>query len=175
MRLFVAIDIPDDTQQQIAKLYCNFHNVQWSAPERLHITLAFLGEVAEHQLPTVNEVLGKIHFTPFEIATTDFGSFKSGDIWFGVTPQEPIIQLHQLITERLTEAGLNFPSRRTFKPHITLAYTRKNEEHLVLNLLAGRKTFASLSFRVENFCLKSSWRKSTGALHRIEAVYPAKP
>lgn len=174
MRLFIAIDIPDTVQQQISQLYCNFHGVSWTPPERLHITLAFLGKVQKKWLPHLNRQLETINFEPFTLHCDRFGSFRSGDIWLGVTPEDQITQLHKHILDALDKIDMGFEGR-PFKPHITLAYTRKNEEHLVLNVLENRRTFETLSFTVDHFNLKSSWRRPSGSLHRIEAIYSAKP
>lgn len=173
MRLFIAIDIPDTVQQKIAQLYCNFHGIQWTPPERLHITLAFLGKVKKKWLPHLDQQLEKITFTPFTLTCDRFGSFRSGDIWLGVNPEEPVVQLHQKIIDALHEIDMGFQGR-PFKPHITLAYTQKSDEHLVLNLLESRRVFETLSFTVDHFNLKSSWPKPIGSLHRIEAIYSAK-
>lgn len=172
MRLFIAIDIPDPVQQQISQLYCHFHGVSWVPPERLHITLAFLGKVQKNRLPQLNRQLEKVYFEPFTLHCDRFGSFRSGDIWLGVTPEEQITQLQQTILNVLDEIDMGFEGR-PFKPHITLAYTQKNEEHLVLNVLENRRTFKTLSFQVDHFNLKSSWRRPSGTLHRIEAIYSA--
>jgi 2'-5' RNA ligase len=173
MRLFIAIDIPDAVQQKIAKLYCNFHGVHWSPPERLHITLAFLGQINKQILPSLNTALESVVFHPFEIECDRFGSFRSGDIWLGIIDEAPIVQLHECIMQRLKELGLGIQTRE-FKPHITLAYTKRNEEDVVLNVLESRRTFDTLSFTVDHFNLKSSWRRENGAaLHRIEAIYHA--
>jgi 2'-5' RNA ligase len=101
-----------------------------------------------------------------------FGSFRSGDIWLGVTPEDPVVQLHQKIIDALHSIDMGFQGR-PYKPHITLAYTQKSDEHLVLNLLENRRTFETLSFSVDHFNLKSSWPKPAGSLHRIEAIYSA--
>ncbi len=175
MRLFIAIDIPDVIQQKIARLYCNFHGVQWSPPERLHITLAFLGHLDKQIMPSLNSALEGISYQPFTLDCDRFGSFRSGDIWLGIVDEAPIIQLHLQIMEALKKLGLGIQTRQ-FKPHITLAYTKQNEEDVLLNVLESRRTFDTLSFVVDHFNLKSSWRRESGAaLHRVEAIYHAQP
>ncbi|SIT10032.1 RNA 2',3'-cyclic phosphodiesterase [Neptunomonas antarctica] len=170
MRLFIAIDIPDTVQQQISRLYCNFHGISWTPPERLHITLAFLGRVQKKKLPDLNRQLDKITFTPFTLCCDRFGSFQSGDVWLGITPEDSITQLHQRIVDALREIDMGFEGR-LFKPHITLAYTKKNDEQQIMTVLENRRTFDTLSFTVDHFNLKSSWPRPSGSLHRIEAIY----
>lgn len=172
MRLFVAISLPDEIQEMISHLYCQFHGTRWTPPERLHITLAFLGEVKNKKLPLVHQQLESISFEPFILNCDHFGTFKSGDIWLSAEPEEPLIALHNNITRQLGEIGIEQHSR-PFKAHITLAYTTKSEEHLVLNLLESRRVFESLSFEVDHFNLVSSVLKPTGAIHKIEVSYPA--
>ncbi|WP_293268113.1 RNA 2',3'-cyclic phosphodiesterase [Neptunomonas sp.] len=172
MRLFIAIDLPDTVQQQISQLYCNFHGVKWAPPERLHITLAFLGSIKKKWLPALNQQLENISFEPFTLHCDRFGSFRSGDIWLGINPEEPVVLLHQKILSALHDIDMGFEGR-PFKPHITLAYTHKSDEHLVLNLLESRRVFDTLSFTVDHYNLISSWSRPTGSLHRIEAIYSA--
>ncbi len=48
MRLFVAIEIPDEVRRNLAVLLREFRAIspetKWVRPENLHLTLKFLGE-----------------------------------------------------------------------------------------------------------------------------------
>ncbi|HEY6808161.1 MAG TPA: 2'-5' RNA ligase family protein, partial [Gemmatimonadales bacterium] len=62
MRLFVALDIPADTREAVwraaAPLRARAYPVRWAAPDRLHLTLKFLGDVSDARLP---ELRGALH------------------------------------------------------------------------------------------------------------------
>ena len=63
MRLFVALEIPSAVRQNLATLLNSFRSVtrepRWVRAENLHVTLKFLGEVAEGKLDAVRSALAK--------------------------------------------------------------------------------------------------------------------
>jgi len=104
-------------------------SAKWVAPEQLHCTLKFLGEVHAELLPPLTEAL-----TPWlgdvacPIRLTGLGTFPSPQaprvLYIGVEdPTEGLRVLHQRIQEHLQPLG--FPlEERPFKPHVTLARIR---------------------------------------------------
>jgi len=44
MRLFVALDLPEELRQRIAMLQAGLPGARWVAPENLHVTLRFIGD-----------------------------------------------------------------------------------------------------------------------------------
>ena len=61
MRFFIALEIPDDSQQQLEtvqiKLKQLIPEVRLTNPEKLHLTLAFIGEQPESLLPKLIEII----------------------------------------------------------------------------------------------------------------------
>ncbi|MFQ5881991.1 MAG: 2'-5' RNA ligase family protein, partial [Candidatus Methylomirabilales bacterium] len=59
MRLFIAINLDPALQAPLADILRDLRALQapvsWVKPENLHLTLKFLGEVAEANLPAVRE------------------------------------------------------------------------------------------------------------------------
>ena len=45
MRLFVAIPLPEDIGDGLSRICAGVPGAKWVAPENLHITLRFIGEV----------------------------------------------------------------------------------------------------------------------------------
>lgn len=89
-------------------------------PERLHLTLHFLGDVPIARLPELAEGL-RVPFKPFELR---FGEAK---LWtHGVAVLEPdwaparLQALHAALGEALQALGLPCESR-PYRPHVTLA------------------------------------------------------
>ena len=64
MRLFVALEIPSAVRQNLATLLNSFRSVtkepRWVRAENLHVTLKFLGEVADGKVDAVRSALGVI-------------------------------------------------------------------------------------------------------------------
>ena len=65
MRLFVAIPLPEDIGDGLSRICAGVPGAKWVAPENLHITLRFIGEVdggAFHDIAAaLARVLGSRH------------------------------------------------------------------------------------------------------------------
>ena len=90
------------------------------APEQLHLTLHFLGNVPRQQVPELRSVL-RVPFRPFELR------FSHCELWPGgllvVSPDAvpaALADLHAALREALHRLGLRTEAR-AFRPHITLA------------------------------------------------------
>jgi 2'-5' RNA ligase len=90
-------------------------------PSDLHITLVFLGQVAEDQIPCMEKTADQIRSAPFSLQIDSMGYWRRPRIlWAGpkVTP-EPLSQLVLDLQKGLAACGFE-PERRQYKPHITL-------------------------------------------------------
>ena len=93
-------------------------------PQNMHLTLAFVGEVAADRLPALLAVGAQAAaaVSPFTLRFDRLGSFRdSGIAWLGTGTAEPALQA---LVDGLA-AGLaadGFPvERRPFRAHVTLA------------------------------------------------------
>lgn len=126
MRLFIAINFNDDTRTQLLALCDDLRarsrRGRFSAPENLHLTLAFLGECDAEQTATAKTVMDAVKFEPFSVVIDRIDRFKrdGGDIWWaGVQSSKPLIDLQTDLTEKLIYAGFTLDKRK-YSPHITL-------------------------------------------------------
>ncbi|WP_020680404.1 RNA 2',3'-cyclic phosphodiesterase [Marinobacterium rhizophilum] len=170
MRLFVAIDLPDRLQDVIGRLQQPVRHLHWTAPERMHITLHFLGEQPAHRLEAIYSALEQIEFSPMNLRCEGVGQFASGVIWLGVDPQPSLERLQHQIGGALRAAGIPLQQRR-FIPHITLGRCPSNRLSTVLEHVAARFYGQAFCFEADMFSLKSSQLRPAGALHHIEAQY----
>jgi 2'-5' RNA ligase len=170
MRLFVAIDLPAELQDSIARAQLEVRHLKWTAPERLHLTLQFLGEQPGHKLEAIHDALDSIEFSPLAIRCEGIGQFRSGVIWLGVDQQPGLEQLQQRIGQQLRCAGINF-EQRLFKPHVTLGHCATNRLSTVLEHVAARFYGQAYCFECDCFSLKSSLLRPSGALHHVEALF----
>lgn len=175
MRLFVAIDLPDDIRQSVADICRGLPGVRWLPPEQLHLTLRFIGEADDAVNAALRRGLAKIALPPFTLALNGADCFPSPRrprvLWVGLNGGEPLTQLQQEVEAAAVAAGLP-PEERPFSPHITLARLRDHREDDVGPFLARNASFASGPFTVDAFHLYSSTLTAKGAIHRRETSYP---
>tara|TARA_R110002126_G_scaffold9868_9_gene44354 strand:- start:176 stop:766 length:591 start_codon:yes stop_codon:yes gene_type:complete len=123
-RLFAALALPEDLRLRLAGLQGGIEGARWVAPENLHITLRFIGEVPDDRTGDIVEALDGVGGRPFPINVSGAGRFASGDrarsLWAGVERNPEIVALHTGIDRALIRIGLA-PEGRKYTPHITLA------------------------------------------------------
>jgi len=141
-RTFVAVDIDELTRKNLAAVRSKLDDarckINWVAPENLHVTLKFLGDIPDNTLPKVCDAIGKTvaQSPPVEFnvrgVTTIPTLQKLRMLWANV--DEPAGQLDAIFTK--IEAALEPlgfpPENRPFSPHITLARIKhipKDIEH----------------------------------------------
>ncbi|MEJ2693341.1 MAG: RNA 2',3'-cyclic phosphodiesterase [Candidatus Thiodiazotropha sp.] len=102
-------------------------------PEDLHMTLVFLGPVAEARLRCVEEVADGILNRPFDLCIDAIGYWPRPRIlWAGPREiPEPLRQLVFDLQNGLTACGFE-PERRRYKPHVTLYRKAANAHPAVI-------------------------------------------
>lgn len=129
MRAFIAINLPPAVRSAIweaaTPLRSGSYPVRWVAPDSIHLTLKFLGEVAperEHEI--VEGIEAAVHgVKPIPLSLAGFGAFPSANrprvVWVGCEAV-PALELLQHRLERQMDR-LGFPVEgRPFRPHVTL-------------------------------------------------------
>lgn len=177
-RLFVAIDPPADTREQLVALCCGLPDARWVQPEQLHLTLCFIGEVDGSTFLDIREALAEIQPSAFVLRLRGVGFFPPRGlprvVWAGVDSCEPLMVLQRKITTRLFQLGVTLENRK-FSPHITLARLQHTPASKVGKYLAINGLFSSDPFAVDRFVLYSSILGKKGASHVVEQVYPLWP
>lgn len=117
MRLFVAIDIPEETRVAIAELITRIKTPgpKWVDPKNLHLTLKFIGEYADPQ--EVIKGLTEAHGSASEIALKGLGTFPRV-LWIGV--HADLAGLAAQVEQALEPLGIARETR-PFSPHLTIA------------------------------------------------------
>jgi 2'-5' RNA ligase len=126
MRLFVAINFDTTTKSRLHslrdELRAHAAHGNFSLPENLHLTLAFLGECDAKQAAAAKAAMDAVHFEAFDLTIERVGCFKrdGGDVfWAGAREDKPLLDLQRDLTEKLFAAGFSL-DRRRYSPHITL-------------------------------------------------------
>jgi 2'-5' RNA ligase len=136
MRLFVAVDIDDRTRGGVARAIDALRTameaaqssarVSWVAPDRLHLTLQFIGQVSEDTAAAIEARLGPPFDLPaFEMRLGSVGTFPTGGrprvVWLGLDRgADALAALHEEVQRRLADVPFRRESR-AFSPHLTLA------------------------------------------------------
>jgi 2'-5' RNA ligase len=135
IRTFIAVKIAKPLAEAVdglvSELRTSNENVKWVAPENLHLTLKFLGNVEESR---VDEIAGAIlqaseGIGPFEISLRGVGAFPNERrpkvVWVGIEKgRESLVSLSQQIEDRLEALGFEREKRR-FSPHLTIGRLRR--------------------------------------------------
>lgn len=163
MRAFVAVEagVPGD-------------------PAPAHLTLRFLGDLADGAVPEVARVLGPVArgSAPFPVELAGVGAFPSSDrprvVWVGVREgRAALVDFAGRVADALTPfAG---PAERgEFVPHLTLFRVRSPADRARARALldGDRPPPEPRTVRVTEFVLFESRLTRTGAIHRAVERFP---
>lgn len=173
MRLFLAIDLPKEIKDYLFELEKKVKEakITWVSKKNLHLTLKFLGEVNEKDLPELKKQIQIIH-PKLKLKLSKIGFFPNSKeprvIWVGVEPEEEIIFLQQKLDGQLLHL---FPGEQKFQAHLTLGRIksiRRKEEflHSVKSLHVEPKEFEITSFQL----MKSELTKLGPTYETLESI-----
>ncbi|MEO8187382.1 MAG: RNA 2',3'-cyclic phosphodiesterase [Burkholderiaceae bacterium] len=95
-----------------------------SRPDDLHLTLAFIGNLAEDIALDLSDAIAKLRFTPFAWQLDALGFFKeAGVVWLGAGGEttEPLVDLGDRVRALLDQMNVAY-DRRPLAPHVTLLH-----------------------------------------------------
>jgi len=127
MRLFIAINFPDEIKATIAEirdsLKASALRGNFSFDENLHLTLVFLGECDFRQTEAIKTVMDDTIFSEFTLMLDKVGYFKrdGGNTWWiGLKENKSLSDLQADLTKRLRQMGFTLENRK-YTPHVTIA------------------------------------------------------
>ena len=175
LRLFVGLGLPEDLRDTLAMLERGIPGARWIESDNYHITLRFIGEVAEDQAEDIDSALGGVQAAPFALSLAGVGHFgklrKARSVWAGVEANEALNRLQAGVGSAIVRAG--FPAEaRKFRPHVTLARIKGETGHHVANFLSEHGDFRAPPFEVRAFILYESQLTRHGAQYRALQSYP---
>lgn len=176
MRLFIALQLPAAVQAHLRALQGRIP----SATARLvpaksfHLTLKFLGEVAEDKVGRVKERLASVSFKPFEASLAGTGVFPNEQhvnvVWVSLAPEEPVRALQASIDDALATL---FAKDDRFKPHLTLCRVKSVQDKQAFLKAVARLAPEPLKFTVDAFELVQSTLTPDGPVYTTLASFPA--
>ncbi|RKY62807.1 MAG: RNA 2',3'-cyclic phosphodiesterase [Candidatus Latescibacterota bacterium] len=183
IRTFVAVDISDEARGRVRDLVEELKqykaDVRWVAPESLHLTLKFLGEIDEGRLEDVfsgvEEAVSGVE--PFRMVLEGLGGFpglgRPRVLWVGVSDgAEELRNLAARVEGSLEHRG--FPREdRPFSPHLTIGRVKRLSGRLrqLTDAMRGGG-FGPEEVRVEEVKVMKSDLRPSGAVYTTLRSFP---
>jgi RNA 2',3'-cyclic 3'-phosphodiesterase len=132
IRAFIAVNLAPAVGEEIAKIQAVLKNVQgdirWTRIEGMHLTLKFLGDIAQAQVEPILMALRATlsNLSSFSVQASGLGAFpnlrRPKVLWAGLHG-EGLVGLQEKVESALV--ALDFPrEERDFTPHLTLGRVR---------------------------------------------------
>lgn len=177
IRTFISIPTPENVRQALTAIQSELKSadadVKWESPEKLHITLRFLGDVEENRLPQLIADCSKAicNLNSFSLVYEGFGCFPDARnpriIWAGSHNDDgTLITIKKEIDAAVARYGFE-GENRMFHPHITLSRVkgRRNIPNLIKMLQSV--TFEPHPVRIDEVHFMKSVLRPTGSIYTI--------
>lgn len=175
VRCFIAIEcnnpeVIKGIRQVQGTLESTGANLKHVEAENIHLTLKFLGEVEQHKVDEVAEIIRGISFSPFSFKVEEVGVFpnlrRPSTIWAGITNGvSDLAAVFEEVDSKMGKLGFE-RERRRFQPHLTISRVRsgQNRDQLVEELLAVKDTLFGV-VNVSHIALKKSVLTPKGPIY----------
>jgi RNA 2',3'-cyclic 3'-phosphodiesterase len=174
LRLFVGIEFPPELKLELSLLCTGVAGARWLDAGNFHLTLRFIGEIAEDLAADVDAALAVLKARRFRLqlaGTGIFGGNRPHTLWVGVERDPDLVRLRDRIEQALIRIGLA-PEQRRFAPHVTLARLRDPALDQLGHFLAAHAQFRARPLPVEQFSLIASFPTKAGSVYEDQADYP---
>ena len=185
LRSFLAIELSDELRSELDDLRTRLalpqFDVRWVATKNIHLTLRFLGEIQEEEIPGISRAASNAAagLEPFRIELLGVDAFPSTTsprvIWAGIEHSGPMIRLERNLTRELRQAEYP-PPDKPFRPHLTLGRVKSSRGKKELKKLLLRNQRVPIgSMEVEQFALIKSELRPSGPIYTILESFKLRP
>ena len=181
MRAFIAIEIPEDIKQKIARFQSKLEKAEifrarFVEKENLHLALKFLGEISEEDVGKISKSLEELckKFKGFTLFLKGVGAFPSEDyvkvIWIGtdnggLKAKELHLHVDRVLADR-------FEPDKRYSNHVTLARVRSVvDKKKLTELFEKNKEKEFGSFEVKEIKLIKSELTRQGPIYDVLKVF----
>lgn len=176
-RLFIAIKPPGAIVATLLGAMGDIAGARWQRADQLHLTLAFLGNVAPATLGALDTALAGIDAPSIHLSCRGVAHFnddgRPSAVWAAAQPAESLSTLAGKTRYAAQRAGAE-PQGRAFVPHITLARLSRTSGDIG-SFLESRASLATAPHVIEAFGLYESHLGPDGSTYRCLADYPLRP
>jgi 2'-5' RNA ligase len=135
IRSFLAFELPPDIKREIDRISREVRrsnlNARWVKTENIHLTVIFMGNISEDEIPDIGTEVGKVcaDFGPFDISLAGIGLFpdirRPRVIWMGIDGEiKRLAYFRDTLQNSLKPFGIKIEKRRD-SPHLTLGRFKK--------------------------------------------------
>ncbi|MHC1593564.1 MAG: RNA 2',3'-cyclic phosphodiesterase [Methermicoccaceae archaeon] len=177
-RLFTAVKLPESLTPVVAELEAQLPSTHLKLvrADIAHITLKFIGEVLEEELPRIVQALSGVRMGRFEATLKGVGAFPSAKkprvVWMGCEGE--FAPLFEQVENALFSVGVKRETRQ-FHAHLTLARVKRltGEDAALLESLIERHESTHFGeFGVNEFVLVQSTLTPEGPIYRELERFP---
>jgi len=176
-RLFVGIELPQTLSAVITDLQKTLHKQDlfvgtYPTEDTHHITLAFLGEIEDKQVPLIAEALEKIHAPQLHARLDRLHTFSSDQRMREIYCAVHCPALADLVNQinRCLQPW-TISEQRPVIAHITLARVNSIQDQRQLIHALEALPIPHTGFIINAFCLKQSTITTEGARHTTLQSY----
>jgi 2'-5' RNA ligase len=179
MRLFVGLGLPPGLGQRLAILEAGLPGARWVAPENMHVTLRFIGDIQESAAADLDEMLTSVTAPTFDLHLQGVGTFGQGvkahSVWVGIAPSDPLRFLQAKVESAVVRGGQPAEGRK-FLPHVTLArFSGRADANRLQQFIEGNSLFRAGPWTIDHFTLFESHLGKGGAVYTPLADYELTP
>lgn len=182
MRCFVAVEIPADVKEALARIAGGIRpfvtGARWARPEAMHVTLEFLGELASESGMALSEALRRAEdLPPFRLGFRGLRAFPRARaarvLWAGAGEgAEEAVRLAEAVRRIAEAAGIGEKDGGKYVPHLTIARFREPLDLERIEVFQRARETEIGACWVSRFVLFRSLLRSGGAVHEPLSVHP---
>jgi 2'-5' RNA ligase len=171
VRLFVAVTPPHDVLRALeraaetTRVLPDASRLRWAQPDSWHLTLVFLGEVDEADVPELTERLQRAarRHSVMTLSLTGGGRFGDRTLWTGVSGDTAELgRLAASVAAGARRTGIEV-EERPFRAHLTLARARAHHSTKLRPFVDLLAPFASRLWTADRIELIRSHPPEPGA------------
>ncbi len=179
LRAFIAVEIPSEIQQKIHRETAHLRKgidslVRWVAPQNMHLTLKFLGDVSPNSLEFIKQMLRTEaeNVSCFDLHLAGLGAFpnlkRPRVLYVGIQAPAALDALARGIESASRKLGYE-PEERPFSAHLTLGRVRQNanaeEQQQIRRAIEGTQVDLLGTARVDSVHLYKSDLNPGGSVY----------
>ncbi len=177
IRSFLAFELPPVIKQEVTRISGEVKKsgleAGWVKPGNIHLTIVFLGDINEKDVPAVISCLDSavVNYKPFDISLGGMGLFpdirKPRVLWFGLNGEiERLASLRDDLQKPLESFGIK-QEKRSFKPHLTLGRFRRpvRERNLLKRIVDDYSNISAFGGTLDELVLFKSELKPGGSIY----------
>lgn len=180
-RVFIAIDLPKTVKEELDEFFKNVKHiieVKWEKPEKLHLTLAFLGRVNEKKIQELVSILSsmKTNWHPLKLSImpsiSGFPTVSNPRVlWLPIEGELTSLQaIADELQKRLKDGNFRFDERE-FHAHLTIGRfkdgIKKWQKQKVVRTIEDTLPKKPIEFIVRGITLFESTLTPKGSVYKV--------